>query len=76
MLRPEGGWPERVSRVVLGEKRFKERQILAPHVSAGLRRLREALREYSDVSVLPTPAFFYGLKPARKSPSTSRRARP
>jgi pyruvate carboxylase len=30
---------------------------------------------YGPVSVLPTPTYFYGMKPARRSSSTSRRAR-
>jgi pyruvate carboxylase len=96
---PDGGFPEDVQRVVLGEKKFKEAQAAfrkgdsaskAPPIN--LRKLREELaeqlkgeptdddlyshlmypqvfadfarhvREYSDVSVLPTPAFFYGLE--------------
>ena len=113
---PEGGWPERVSLVILGEKRHAEARAkftaaqkanavaAAKHrnstrpkagdAAAGLdlekvrAELREKLRRdvsdddlyshlmypqvfadfakhqaaYSDVSVLPTPAFFYGLK--------------
>ncbi len=97
---PEGGWPEAVSRVVLGEKRHAEarrnfeRGVVpgAIAVPADFDRLREELtvklkrnagdddlysylmypqvfldfakhqREFSDVSVLPTAAFFYGLK--------------
>ncbi len=96
---PDGGFPEAVQRVVLGEKRFKEAQAAFKAGKVGnraepvnldkLRReladklKREAgdddvfshlmypqvfadfakhLREYSDVSVLPTPAFYYGLR--------------
>jgi len=97
---PEGGWPEAVSRVVLGDKRHAEarrnfeRGVVpgAIAVPANFDRLREELtvklkrspgdddlfsylmypqvfldfakheREFSDVSVLPTAAFFYGLK--------------
>jgi pyruvate carboxylase len=96
---PDGGFPEQVMRVVLGEKRFKEaKAAFKKHRPASqatpihLRKLRDELgeklkresteddlyshlmypavfadfakhaREYSDVSVLPTPAFFYGLK--------------
>ena len=96
---PDGGFPEGVQRVVLGEKRFKEAQTaFREHRSANraapiqLDKLRKELgeklkreateddlyshlmyppvfaefarhqREFSDVSVLPTPAFFYGLK--------------
>jgi pyruvate carboxylase len=99
---PEGGWPEQVWKVVLGEKRYKEakaryhRDLKAKKPEARepfnldktRRELSEKLRrdatdddlyshlmypqvfadfakhqrEYSDVSVLPTPAFFYGLK--------------
>jgi pyruvate carboxylase len=103
---PEGGWPERVSLVVLGEKRHREAR--ARHAAArrkpghgaaaplDLDRTRAELAEklrrpatdddlyshlmypqvfadfakhltaYSDVSVLPTPAFFYGLRPGEE----------
>ena len=103
---PEGGWPERVSLVVLGEKRHREAR--ARHAAArrkpghrtaaplDLDRTRTELAEklrrpatdddlyshlmypqvfadfakhltaYSDVSVLPTPAFFYGLRPGEE----------
>jgi pyruvate carboxylase len=103
---PEGGWPETVWRVVLGEQRFKDaRQRYRDAVKKGkaaqsagekavdLDRLRAELsaklkrqatdddlyshlmypqvfaafekhrHDYSDVSVLPTAAFFYGLHP-------------
>ena len=33
-----------------------------PDVPAGLPRLREAPAQYDNTSVLPTPAFFYGLQ--------------
>jgi pyruvate carboxylase len=95
---PEGGFPEKVQRVVLGEKAFKEAQAayrdpestqLPPaklekiRVELGETLKREATdddlyshlmypqvfadfakhhREFSDVSVIPTPAFFYGLE--------------
>jgi pyruvate carboxylase len=97
---PEGGWPEALSRVVLGEKRHAEarknfqRGVVPGAVAepANFDRLREDLavklkrpvteddlfshlmypqvfvdfskhlREYSDVSVLPTTSFFYGLR--------------
>jgi pyruvate carboxylase len=103
---PEGGWPERVSLVVLGEKRHREAR--ARHAAASRKRGRTAtppldldrtradlaeklrrpatdddlyshlmypqvfadfakhLTTYSDVSVLPTPAFFYGLRPGEE----------
>ncbi|MFT3784061.1 MAG: pyruvate carboxylase [Nibricoccus sp.] len=102
---PEGGWPEDVSRVVLGEERhaeartrykaaLKKKSSARGHLSDdSLEKSRAELaaklhhepsddelysylmypqvfldfaksqREYSDVSVLPTPAFYYGLKP-------------
>jgi pyruvate carboxylase len=103
---PEGGWPEKVSLVVLGEKRHKEararyeatlkkaRGASAPSLDLDKTRaeLSEKLKRaatdddlyshlmypqvfadfakhlsaYSDVSVLPTPAFFYGLKPGEE----------
>jgi pyruvate carboxylase len=97
---PEGGWPEQVSKVVLGEKRHKEarakyeaaakgKAVAAPAID--LNKVRAELTEklkrpatdddlyshlmypqvfadfvkhqhaYGDVSVLPTPAFYYGL---------------
>jgi pyruvate carboxylase len=106
---PEGGWPEAVSRVVLGEKGWKEAQAryaaalkkaggvtpIAPsdnalektkaELTAKLHReptddelfshlmypqvfaeFSKQQRESGDVSVLPTPAFFYGLKPGEE----------
>ncbi|MBL9211155.1 MAG: pyruvate carboxylase [Opitutaceae bacterium] len=113
---PEGGWPERVSLVILGEKRHAEARAkylaatsAKPRAAAkpagkaaaaapaiDLDALRAELAEklkrpasdddlyshlmypqvfadfakhsaaYSDVSVLPTPAFFYGLKPGEE----------
>ncbi|HEU5080506.1 MAG TPA: pyruvate carboxylase [Opitutaceae bacterium] len=116
---PEGGWPEAVSRVVLGEKRAKEAKAKyqaslkksgrdAANTGAGSangdaarsagslaqfrKELAEKLRreptddelyshlmypqvfadftkqqkESGDVSTLPTPAFFYGLKPGEE----------
>ena len=105
---PEGGWPERVSLVVLGEKRHAEARAryTATLKKSGrgkggpapidLEKVRTELTEklkrpatdddvyshlmypqvfadfakhlaaYSDVSVLPTPAFFYGLKPGEE----------
>ncbi len=96
---PDGGWPQDVQRVVLGEKRaaearknFKKGVVPgAVATPANLEKIRKELsellkreatdddlfshlmypqvfadfmkhrREFSDVSVLPTPAFFYGL---------------
>jgi pyruvate carboxylase len=106
---PDGGWPEAVSRVVLGEKAAKEAQMrykaslkkvgrMVPHAppDAALEIVRTELtaklhrgpnddelfshlmypqvfaefskqqRESGDVSVIPTPAFFYGLKPGEE----------
>jgi pyruvate carboxylase len=116
---PDGGWPPRVSLVVLGEKRHQEvraryeaakrrrpaarpsraRSARAPASAAPpseLTKPRAELSEklkrpatdddlfshlmypqvfadftkhtaaYSDVAVLPTPAFFYGLKPGEE----------
>jgi pyruvate carboxylase len=96
---PDGGFPEAVQRVVLGEKRFKEAQAafkagkvgnraepvnldkLRRELSDKLKRdateddvfshlmypqvfadYSKQLREFSDVSVLPTAAFYYGLR--------------
>ncbi|HVU24119.1 MAG TPA: pyruvate carboxylase [Opitutus sp.] len=124
---PEGGWPERLSLVVLGEKRHAEARVryarecdvgdvtsdrsrkaktarsshATSHTSQqttaiDLEKVRAELSDklkhaatdddvfshlmypqvfadfakhqaaYSDVSVLPTPAFFYGLKPGEE----------
>ena len=103
---PEGGWPERVSLVVLGEKRHKEarakylndakKKNSASAAAIDLVKTRSDLSEKlkrpatdddlyshlmyptvfadfakhlqtsSDVSVLPTSAFFYGLKPGEE----------
>ena len=103
---PEGGWPEQVSLVVLGEKRHKEarakyladtkKKNSASAAALDLTKTRGDLAEklkrtvtdddlyshlmypgvfadfakhlhtYSDVSVLPTSAFFYGLKPGEE----------
>ena len=106
---PEGGWPEAVSRVVLGEKLFKEAhasylasldkngktknrktddttlEVLRVDLLAKLRHeptddelfshlmypqvfaeFSKQQRDSGDVSVLPTPAFFYGLKPGEE----------
>jgi pyruvate carboxylase len=96
---PDGGFPETVQRVVLGDRKFKKAQAAFREKRAGNRaapirfdtlrkelteKLKRAatdddlyshlmypqvfaefarhVREFSDVSVLPTPAFFYGLK--------------
>jgi pyruvate carboxylase len=101
---PEGGWPEQVQRVVLGEKRAAEARrdyqkgIVPGAVAtpANLDKIRRELSDklrrdpsdddlyshlmypqvfadyakhhhaFSDVSVLPTPAFFYGLHPGEE----------
>jgi pyruvate carboxylase len=103
---PEGGWPDQIWKVILGEKRYQEaraKYVAATSAKLGrklpkssppldLEKIRAELTEklkrpatdddlyshlmypsvfadfakhqqaYSDVSVLPTPAFFYGLK--------------
>ena len=89
---PDGGWPKRLQKVVLGDrkpirgrpgaglkplplKKAKEElaaklkreitddefysQLMYPEVLAEFAKFS---RDYGDVSVLPTPAFFYGLK--------------
>ena len=93
---PDGGWPKKLQKVVLGDRRpirgrpgaglkpldlEKTRQDLShkvkheasrddlyshlmnPEVFAEFARFS---RDYSNVSVLPTPAFFYGLKPGEE----------
>jgi pyruvate carboxylase len=104
---PEGGWPEQVWRVVLGDERYKlarakyeastgksakAKSAAKAAAPLDLEKVREELTEklkrpatdddlyshlmypqvfadfvkqrlaYENVSVLPTPAFFYGLK--------------
>ncbi len=93
---PSGGWPKKLQKVVLGN-----RKPIRGRPGAGLKPLnlkktaeelsqkikRDAtsddlyshlmypevfaefvrfMRDYSDVAVLPTPAFFYGLKPGEE----------
>ena len=55
----------------------RRRPLLAPHVSISVfADFAKFQREFGDVSALPTPAFFYGLKvPVRKSASRSKKAR-
>jgi pyruvate carboxylase len=93
---PAGGWPARLQKVVLGERkaiRGRPGAVLKP---LNLKKIKEELsarlkheasdddlyshlmypevfaefakftRDYSDVAVLPTPAFFYGLKPGEE----------
>ncbi|MBI3853689.1 MAG: pyruvate carboxylase [Verrucomicrobia bacterium] len=90
---PQGGWPKKLQRVVLGKKkpiRGRPGSQLRPlnfkkartNLSAQLKReitdddlyshlmypevhedFARFSRDYGDVSVLPTSAFFYGLKP-------------
>ena len=93
---PIGGWPERLQKVVLGNKKpihvrpgedlpplniKKTRDELAaklkhdasddalyshlmyPEVFADFARVQ---RDFGDVAALPTPAFFYGLKPGEE----------
>src|SRR5688572_3201971 len=110
---PEGGWPEPIWKVVLGQKRFQEahakyvaattqklgrkmERTSATPIALDMEKTRADLSEklkhpatdddvyshlmypqvfadfarhsatYSDVSVLPTTAFFYGLKPGEE----------
>ncbi len=104
---PDGGWPEEVSRVVLGESRHAEARAryaaaladpdattpgspgsidsLRADVAASLKHAPtddelyshlmypevhvafvKHRRDYGDLSVLPTPAFFYGLIPGEE----------
>lgn len=89
---PMGGWPKKLQRVVLGERRplrgrpgaslkpldlAKARRELSSHLRhpatdddlfahlmypAVFSEFARSLRDFGDVSVLPTPAFFYGLQ--------------
>jgi pyruvate carboxylase len=95
---PEGGWPEKISRVILkGRKPRTGRpgEHLEPadleEVAIGLTReigrkpspdevlsylmypqvflkFDHTRRTYGDVEVLPTPQFFYGMKPGEEVP--------
>ena len=103
---PEGAWPERLWKMILGDAEFKEARkryrreikrggparvapldlksvrtelsdklkrtatdddlyshLMYPHVFSGFDGHRN---EFSDVSVLPSSAFFYGLKPGEE----------
>ena len=90
---PMGGWPKKLQKVVLGDKKPLTKRPGAGFETAGFgknaprnrnenrtqsygrRSLRHLMypevftefarfaRDYADVSVLPTPAFFYGFKP-------------
>jgi pyruvate carboxylase len=89
---PDGGWPKKLQRVVLGNQKSltgRPGAHAAPvdlaktrkEIEAKLHRMPDdddlysylmypqvflefakSIRDYSDLSVLPTPAFFYGLK--------------
>jgi pyruvate carboxylase len=93
---PAGGWPRRLQKVVLGQRkpiRGRPGAALKPldlkktraELSARLKRpasdddlyshlmypdvfaqFAKSLRDYNDLAVLPTPAFFYGLKPGEE----------
>jgi len=93
---PMGGWPKRLQRVVLGDRKplkgrpgaalkplnfgkIKEEltgklkreatlddvfsYIMYPEVFTGFAKME---RDYSDLSVLPTPSFFYGMNPGQE----------
>ena len=93
---PAGGWPARLQKVVLGDRKAIRGRPGAVLKALNLKKIKEELsarlkheasdddlyshlmypevfadfakftRDYSDVSVLPTPAFFYGLKPGEE----------
>ncbi|HEX8834890.1 MAG TPA: pyruvate carboxylase, partial [Abditibacteriaceae bacterium] len=90
---PVGGWPKKLQKVVLGDKKplrgrpgasakplnFKttraelaekfEKEISDDDLYSHLmypqvhQNFEQFVKDYGDVSVLPTPAYFYGLKP-------------
>ncbi len=94
--RPSGGWPKKLQKVVLGDRKPIRGRPGARLKPLNLRKIKEDLsqkikreatdddlyghlmypevfaefvrfmRDYSDVAVLPTPAFFYGLKPGEE----------
>ena len=93
---PAGGWPKKLQKVVLGDRKPLRGRPGAGLKPLNLEKIREELsaklkreateddlyshlmypevfaefakfaRDYSDVAVLPTPAFFYGLKPGEE----------
>jgi pyruvate carboxylase len=93
---PVGGWPKKLQKVVLGDRKPMRNRPGANLKPLNLEKVREEVstkikrtatdddlyshlmypevfsdfakfeRDYSDVSVLPTPAFFYGLKPGEE----------
>src|SRR5580658_3319010 len=93
---PAGGWPKKLQKVVLGDRKPIRGRPGAGLKPLNLKKVKDELsaklkheasdndlyshlmypevfveyakfaRDYSDVSVLPTPAFFYGLKPGEE----------
>jgi pyruvate carboxylase len=93
---PAGGWPKRLQKVVLGNRKPIRGRPGAGLKPLNLKKVKDELsaklkheasdddlyshlmypevfveyakfaRDYSDVAVLPTPAFFYGLKPGEE----------
>jgi len=93
---PAGGWPARLQKVVLGDRKPIRGRPGAGLKPLNLEKIKEELsarlkreasdndlyshlmypevfaefakfaRDYSNIAVLPTPAFFYGLKPGEE----------
>ena len=93
---PDGGWPKKLQKVVLGDRKPIRGRPGAGLKALNLKKVQEELsaklkhdasandlyshlmypevfaeyskftRDYGDVSVLPTTAFFYGLKPGEE----------
>jgi len=93
---PDGGWPKRLQKVVLGDRKPFSRRPGAGLKPLNLNKIQAELtaklkreatpddlyshlmypevfadyakfeRDYSDLAVLPTSAFFYGLKPGEE----------
>jgi pyruvate carboxylase len=93
---PAGGWPKRLQKVILGDRKPLRGRPGAGLKALSLKQVKSELsaklkreadeddlyshlmypevfaeyakfnRDYSDVSVLPTSAFFYGLKPGEE----------
>jgi pyruvate carboxylase len=93
---PAGGWPKKLQRVVLGDRKPIRGRPGAGLAPLNLKKTKEELgqkikreaseddlyshlmypevfaefvrftRDYSNIAVLPTPAFFYGLKPGEE----------
>jgi pyruvate carboxylase len=67
---PAGGWPKRLQKVVLGNRKPIRGRPGAGLKPLNLKKVKDELsaklKHEASVAVLPTPAFFYGLKPGEE----------